>query len=73
MPRVETDEQPAPVSKTTGSDLYVSRKKPDTVALCPGCGKWAFYRDAKAELRCSCGKRFKPADVRRAKAGDPSG
>lgn len=62
------------VAEPTASRVdYVSRKKPNTVAHCPGCGQWVFYREARAVLRCSCGKEFKPADVKRAKVGDPSG
>jgi ribosomal protein S27AE len=63
----------APV-ETTGSDEYVSRKKPTTVARCPGCSAWVFYRALKDPVKCGkCGNEFKPADAKRANVGDASG
>jgi len=61
---------PAPVAEPT---QYRSHSKPQTVAKCPHCSKWAFYRDPNEAVRCgACRQTFKPADTRRAKVGDPS-
>lgn len=49
---------------------YQSRKKPNTITLCPGCGNWAFYSDAKADLKCACGKVFKPSSSKTKKRGE---
>lgn len=66
------EEAPPPETRpTTGSDEYVDRAKPRTVARCPNCDAWAFYRDASALTVCGkCRTKFRPSDGKRATVGE---
>jgi acetyl-CoA carboxylase beta subunit len=69
----EASPEVAPAVEPAQPVCYQSNSKPQTVAKCPHCSKWAFYRDPNEAVRCgACRQTFKPADTRRAKVGDPS-